>query len=509
MRRRFLRTQKRTKPPYEAFPREYIKASISLEENKTHIENAFHHSQDVMHRELTWNGKKGLLFFLDILVDKDKVQDDIIRPILSAGEGKLEEIVHIAGIQKTSDISKAITGLLKGQCIFLTEHDDTLYLLEAFNALGRSIEEPANEKIIRGSHEGFVESLSTNLYLLRKRIKNPNLTVKYITLGKTSNTRVAVVYLHGLTNPQLIEEVEKRLQSISADSIQTPGYIEDYIEDNSFSPFPQALNTERPDKTAANIIEGRAAIIMEGNPSALIVPVTFFSFYQSPDDFNDRWHIGSFFRAVRILSFFITIVLPAFYIAVVTFHHEVIPLDLIFNVKSSLQHVPFPPILEAMIMQVMLELLREAAIRLPTPIAQTIGIVGGLVIGNAVVQASLISNTMIIIVAVTAISSFVVPSAEMSTAIRLLGFPLMIGAATLGFFGIMFGIILILIHLCKLESFGTPYFAPFAPLRIKDWKDAFIRLPVWIQNERPLDAKPQYLKREWFSRGWKRNGNKK
>jgi spore germination protein KA len=246
--------------------------------------------------------------------------------------------------------------------------------------------------------------------------------------------------------------------------------------------------------------------LSEGDPTALIMPVTLFAFYQSPDDYHSRWFVGSFVRTIRFTSFLLAIQLPAIYIAVVSFHPEVLPVDLVYTLKASLDKVPFPPIMEALLMELTLELIREAGIRLPSPVGQTIGIVGGLVMGDAVVRAGLVSYTMVIVVALTAISSFVVPSNEMSTSIRIIRFPLMIAGATFGFFGIVFGMMLVLIHLTKLQSFGTPYFAPAAPLRLKDMKDTFLRLPIWKMNQRPRDSHPRRLKQEDdSSRRWKKD----
>jgi spore germination protein KA len=252
-------------------------------------------------------------------------------------------------------------------------------------------------------------------------------------------------------------------------------------------------------------MEGRVAIMVEGSPTALMAPSTFFMFYQAPDDYNMRWYTGTFVRLIRLASFIIAIGLPAFYIAVVAFHFEVIPDELIMPVKSSINEIAYPPLLEALVMVIIIELIREAGIRLPQPIGQTIGIVGGLVIGDAVVRAGLVSNLMVIVIALTAIASFVVPSNELSTSLRLLTFPLIILAGSLGFVGIIFGMMMILIHLTRLESFGTPYFAPIAPLRLKDLKDTFIRMPIYKMNNRPKDSRAIKRKAIEPSREWKKD----
>ncbi len=259
------------------------------------------------------------------------------------------------------------------------------------------------------------------------------------------------------------------------------------------------------DRVIGHLNEGRVAVFMEGNPSCLLIPVTFFAFFQSPDDYNSRWMIGSFIRAMRLVSIIIAVNLPAFYIAVIGFHFEVLPDDLVLPVVSSIRNIPFPPLIEALVMELTIELIREAGVRLPSRIGQTIGIVGGLVIGDAVVRAGLISNTMIVVVAITAVAAYSIPTTEMSDAVRFLRFPHMLLASTFGFVGIMFGFMFTLSHLCRLESFGTAYFAPWAPFRLKDIKDTFIRLPLWKFNTRPLDSKPRIMQKQSLSRGWKSN----
>ncbi|MGX1373877.1 hypothetical protein RKD56_000995 [Priestia megaterium] len=289
------------------------------------------------------------------------------------------------------------------------------------------------------------------------------------------------------------------------DGVDSGSIIEEALEDSPLSPFPQLLNTERPDRVMGNLLEGRMAVLTNGNSSALIAPVNFFSFYQSPEDYNTRALYGSFFRLLRIFSFFVAMSLPAIYIATISFHYELIPLDLVFTVKGSLENVPFPPIVEAFIMVLILELLKEASLRLPSSIAQTIGVVGGLVIGTAIVEASLVSNMMIIVIALTAVSSFVVPSNEMSTTLRILSFPMMIGAAVFGYLGIVFVLVLIVMHLVILESITMPYLIPFAPFKISGLKDVFMRMHQLYLNERPANAKPQKRQRQKAIRNWDSN----
>lgn len=486
-----------------------INVSPSLQKNKEYIQNQLFHSSDLKWRSIRFNQVEGLIVFFESLSDQQRIQKEIIRPLEENKEGTVDEIITSVEIARKSDLSQLPQALVQGNCVLLFEGTAEAFIVGVVAAYTRSILEPANEGVIRGAHDGFIENLITNLYLVRKRIENSDLVVRYYQVGKTTKTKLALLYMQDLANPDLVKEVDHRLDSIKMDTMISPGFITELIEDNPFSLFPQILFTERPDRAVANLMEGRVVILSDGDPSALILPVTFFAFFQSPDDYHSRWIVGSFIRLIRLVSFIIASLVPALYIAIIGFHPEILPTNLIYTVKSSIDRVPFPPILEAFLMQITLEVLREAGVRLPSRVGQTISIVGGLVIGESVVRAGLISYPMVIVIALTAISSFVTPSNEISTVTRILGFPLMILAAMFGLLGIMYGLLFILIHLCKLESFGTAYFAPVMPLRIKDLKDTFTRFPIWSLNQRPHDPHSKRLNQERYSRGWKHDDPRK
>ncbi|NYE08575.1 spore germination protein KA [Bacillus niacini] len=478
--------------------------SNNIERNIKMLEEHFCHTDDLMKKELAMAKQKCVILYLDPLVKKELLQTSIIEPILESEFDDIEQIVHAAEVKKTTLISEVGKQLLGGFCVIFLEECSEAYTASVGGIEGRSIEEPNNERNIKSSHDGFVEEFSSNLQLLRKRIKSPYMKVKYFTIGNLTQTKVGIVYLENLANKELVVEVERRLSSIEIDQLYSTGDLEELIEDHPFSPFPQNLATERPDRAVSYLADGKVTIIVDGSPRVLVVPITFFAFYQAPDDYNSRWLVGSFFRVIRIFSFIVAISLPAIYIAIVTFHSEVLPIGILYSIRTSLEYVPFPPFVEALTMQIILELLKEASIRLPSPIAQTIGIVGGLVIGTAVVDAHIVSNMMIVVIGFTAIASFVAPINEMGTSARLLGFPTMIAATLFGFFGIVFVLMLIFIHLCKLDSFGTPYFSPLAPFKKEELKDSFIRLPLWKLNTRPTDAKPAYANQQGRARAWKR-----
>ncbi|PGS52741.1 spore germination protein [Bacillus sp. AFS041924] len=462
------------------------------------------HTEDLVVKIIHKNAQIFAILFLESMVKIEALQAFIIEPILREKKDETGNIVKSYEIKNSTNISELGESLLDGFCLILEEDHSIGILAAAADDKERAIQEPANEQNIKGPHDGFVENINTNIQLLRKRIHSPELKVKYFTIGKITNTKVALVYLDSIANRKLVEVIEERITSIEVDSLQSTGHLEELIEDNTFSPFPQVLNTERPDRAVSYLLDGKVNLLVDGTPMVSIVPITFFAFYQAPDDYNHRWLIGSFFRIIRVFSFIIAICLPAIYIAIVSFHSEVLPIGILYSIRVSLEFVPFLPLVEAFMMQIILELLKEASIRLPSPIAQTIGIVGGLVIGTAVVEAHLVSNTMIVVIGFTAIASFVAPVSEMGTSMRLLGFPTMIMASILGFFGITLCLMLIFMHMCKLKSFGMPYFSPMAPFRKEDIKDTFIRLPMWKQSTRPTDALPQKLDRQRMSRTWKK-----
>ncbi|UAL48735.1 spore germination protein [Sutcliffiella horikoshii] len=469
--------------------------TTKLEENLLHLRERFVHSEDFIMEYLHLQDEEAYIVYIETIIDKKLVQERILEPLKESRISYRDEKRSLPLVKETNSLKEITQSLLEGSCIVLSKDCDLAYVFDVPFSNDRKVKEPETEGIIRGAHDGFVESLSTNISLIRKRIHNPNLKVKYFSIGNDSHTKVGLIYLDHIANKKTVALIEKKLSEINIDFVLAPGYIEEFVSENS-SIFPTMLSTERADRTVANLMDGRIAIMTESSPGALIAPTTFFTFYQSPDDYNSRWYFGSFIRFLRILGFLISIALPALYIAIVSFHFEILPTEIVFSIKSSLENVPYPPLIEALGMQITLEILREASIRLPSRIAQTIGVVGGLVIGTAVVEANLVSNTMIIVVAITAISSFIVPITEMGSSIRLLGFPFMIMAAMFGLIGMSFFFMFLLIHLCKLESFGTPYFAPFSTLRWAEMKDTLIRVPLPLFSKRPSDTMPQKKKKK-------------
>lgn len=469
-----------------------------LKEIKNKFTAAVHGTDDLVFREFTYQDLHGFVLYLDSLVDEKWLEDIFFKQLNQAPASKrsLQEALASASYEKKATIAECVPLLYKGQAaIVFYERGPSFFMVDAALSINRGIEEPTNERALQGTHEGFVESLLVNLHLVRRQATTEALIVRQKKVGKTIKKDVAIVYMHDRASDTVLAEIMKKLKAIDQDLTISPGVINELLQDSKRSIFPQILYSERPDVVVGNIAEGRIALLIEGNPTALILPVSFFSFLQAVDDYNFHFFLGSFLRSVRLLALCIAIFVPSLYISLVAFHFEIIPQPLIISVKSSLQNIPYPPLVEALIMEVTIELIREAGVRLPAPIGQTIGIVGGLVIGEAVVNAGLVSNMMIIVVAITAIASYVIPNTEMSSVVRLIRFPLMLASAAFGLLGVILSFFAILMHLVKLDSFGTPYFLPLAPFSLKGVKDGLLRFPYWLIQRHTRYASP-YSKRE-------------
>lgn len=442
------------------------------------LQKAFYHSSDLTVRQVDWHeGDTAILCFYASLVDAKEVQKvlDTIYARLDTDKPFWSETL-ITTLQDFS-LPQAIERVCQGETIVILPERGEMLTLSIINEVRRNLEEPINEHILRGSHEGLIERADTNLALIRKRVNNPALVVKSFSIGHQTKTKAYYLYMDGVIQPETLQEVEKRIAAIQIDYFYSIGQLSDALEDSVLSPFPQLLNTEHPDRVVANLVEGKVVVMTNISPSALIGPVTFFSFYQTPDDYNGRVVVGSFYKIVRLLSFITAVFLPAFYIAVVSFHFEVLPLELSNQVKNDVNEIPYRPLIEALILEIIMELIRESSIRLPQSVGQTIGIVGGLVIGDAIVNAGLVSNLMVIVVALTAISSYVVPSVELNSIIRMLRFPFMVLASLFGFLGIVIGVVILLIHLISLTSIKQPYFSPIVPFQPKAVYKIFLRWP--------------------------------
>lgn len=485
--------------------------SDRLSENIEVISNMFTLTPDLVIRSLTSHYMEGqvTLVYLDGLVDKNSINNNILRPLMASVEQDgigIFDLLSVSQISRVCDFQSVEDKILQGSSLLFIDGKREAYALDTNGWPQRAIEDPQLEASLKGGHQGFVETALQNIALIRRYIPNRELKIKEFWIGERGVCKVSVMFVEDIVDPEMLQNLEDRINALTVDAVLNTGELEEMIEDNPYSPFPQFFTTERPDTAASHLLQGRIAIVVDRSPSVLIAPTTFISFFHSVDDYSTRWLVASFIRLLRFLAMMVATFLPAIYIALISYNYELIPLDLILTVGESRERVPFPPLIEAVMMELTLEMLREAGIRLPSPIGQTVGIVGGIVIGQAIVQAGIVSNVMVIVVAFTAISSFIFPNYDMAAAIRLVRFAMMGLASMFGIIGIIIGFMILIGHLISLESLGAPYGSPLAPVRFRDWKDLFVRLPLWLMKDRPTSALSIQSRRQ--GKNWRKEDQK-
>lgn len=477
----------------------------SLSTNINQLKQTFNLAPDLVIRHIQSDpaAASAALVYLDEMVDKHAINSIILHDLVHATPDKHFRLTDYnrGGIQLASDWKLIEDSILHGDSVLFVDGLPTVCIYNTKGWPQRAVEDSKIEASLRGSHQGFVETGSQNIALIRRYIPNKELKIKVLTVGERGKATVSILYLGDVANLEVLTELETRINEIEIDAITNTGELAELIEDNPYSPFPQFLLTERPDTSASHILEGRFVVVVDRSPTVLVAPAIFVSFFQSVDDYNSRWLIASFIRLLRYFALFIALFLPAAYIAFISFNYEVIPVQFILSIAETRARVPFPPFIEAIVMEITLEMMREASIRLPTAIGQTIGIVGGIIIGQAAVQAGIVSNIMVIVVASTAIASFIIPNYDMGASIRLLRFPMMLLASMFGIVGIVTGCIVLVVHFVSLESLGTPYASPLAPWRFSDMKDVFVRLPLWKMSKRPKGARATQSVKQNSQRG--------
>ncbi|MEW6663330.1 MAG: spore germination protein [Bacillota bacterium] len=473
--------------------------SSSLEQNVQRLRDSLGNASDLVIRnlEITPTEVIGAVLWLDSLVETKIISDHILRPFMELREkagienlrlplaAELKNNITAAELFEASTMEQVVAGLLDGKAVIILDKATQAFVVTAAGLKERSVEEPETEVVVRGPREGFTESLKTNTGLVRKRLRTPHFRVETFVLGKQTNTKVSLLYLANIANPLVVAEVKNRISRIRIDGVIESSYIEEMIEDAPFTLFPTIDNTERPDTLVAQLLEGRVGIMIDGTPFALTGPVVFWQYLQASEDYYLRFPMASFIRILRYLAFLASLVLPSLYVAGVTFHPAMIPIPLLITVASAREGVPFPPVFEALLMELTFEGLREAGVRMPRAIGQAVSIVGALILGEAAITANIVSPAMVMVVAGTAIASFIIPSPDAAIATRLLRFPMLLLAGTIGLFGVLWGIVLLHIHLCTLRSFGVPYLSPVFPANYNSLKDIFVRAPHWAMRSRP------------------------
>jgi len=465
--------------------------------NLKEIENRFVNCPDVVIKKVYFkDGCEGCFIYMIGMTNLEILNRDLVEPIMGIDVSKAiknKSIFNVssAEIKLQYEFEEIIKLILAGNVALLIDGVDCAVLGKFRRTESRGIEEPDTEKNVKGPREGFTELITTNIAILRRHISNTTLKFKSFKVGETTNQTLAVAYIQGIVNEDILDRLIKKIEKINYDGLIAIGYVEQMIMDFPNSPLPQYLATERPDKAVAALLEGRFVILLDGTPITLIAPVSFFSFFQALDDYSTNWMYGSFIRVVRYISALVAVFLPALYISVISFHYYMVPLNLLIPLAESRSKVPFPPIIEALIMEITIEMIREASIRLPSYISTSIGVVGGIIIGQAAVDAGIVSNMLIIVVAATAVASFVVPSYDFGLSLRFLRFALMIISSIFGIVGIVSVTALILSELVTIESLGQPYFQPLIPFKKGDLKDTILRFPIGFLRKRSVMTHPK------------------
>lgn len=493
-------------------------------------------SSDINIREFKINIKtkifKAAIFFIDGITDSTSINEFILKPLFKKDKNNIKGIynkklellkynnisnkkykLHVkkfdvqnylfnliiphSNVKLENDLNKIISYINKGFTLLLIENLNQAFLIETKNNNFRSISEPMTEPIIKSSHQGFIEDIRTNTSMLRKIINNENLIFENISVGNLTKTDITICYMENITNESLISEIKFRLNNINIDSILYLNDIESLIVDDPISIFPQISSTERPDKAAFNILNGKVIILINGLPYALIIPTIFIDFLSASEDNNLNFIFANFLKIIRYVSFFIALLLPGFYIAITTFHQELIPSELLFAITTSRKSIPFPIILEILIMEFSFELLQEASIRVSSSFSTTIGIIGALILGDAAVSAHIVSPILIIIVAFTGISIFSIPDYSLKYSVRILRFLFIILGYFSGFLGIGFASFILFCYMSNLSSFGINYFSPYFPDK-KDSSNNIFSKPIWKKNKRDkfLNTKRPNLEKE-------------
>lgn len=476
--------------------------SRNIDENIGKIKSELGSPSDIAINIYKSDISKGLRYaniFIETLVDTDSVNNLSTNMIEILKKNIRQEILtpedcfsifrdyslSFRNSSEGSDYDSLFKSLLSGNIILLVDGYDMFVSIDFYFTEGRAVGEPTTQSIIRGPKECFVEKTDVSISLVRKRLKTKDLRVENLTLGSVTNTKITLMYIDKIAKKEIIDEIRRRLSKIKIDAILDSGNIEELIKDDRYSIFPELLDSEKPDSVAANLLEGRVAIFVEGSAYVLTAPALFVEFLQVSEDYYHHFIVSTFIRILRYSAAALTLFVPALYISLLSFHQEMIPTPLLISIAAQREGIPFPVFIEAILMEGVFEILREAGIRMPRVIGPAISIVGALVLGQAAVEAGIVSAIMVIIVSITAISSFAIPNYSLGNAIRMIRFVLMVLAGMFGLYGVFMGFIALILHLCKLKSIGIPYMLPIAPKTKYATKDTIIRYPLWLNKTRP------------------------
>lgn len=487
--------------PFDIRPDYNQPVSPDYRVNLDYCKNLKGKNVDVLIREFTLaDGRRSFAVLVDGMCSKESAEQNLILPAMQLNINgnresmppleQLQKIILNTEISEQPSLSKGYISALTGDLFLCIEGLNVGFVIGARSIESRSVSPSETAGSIIGPHEGFTENLRTNTALLRRRISDPNLTIEMLQVGLRSHTSVALCYIVGVTNDTLISDVRQRIEGITIDLLNDSGELEQLIEQYPLSPFPQIGGTEKPDMAAAEVCEGRIAIIVNGSPYVLLAPATMSSMMQVAEDGYQRWTYSSFLKVVRWAAFFLSVTAPSLYVAIVAYNPGLLPVDLLLLSAANRINVPFSAVTEVIIMEFFIELLREASIRLPGSISSAMSIVGGLIVGDAAIRAGLVSPLLIIIIGLTSLTSFVIPSYELASSLRLVKYFLLALSAIFGIFGLTVGLVLFVSQLCALYSYGTEFTAPFSPAYRKSFLESLIELPIFRRNTRPEYYEP-------------------
>lgn len=482
-----------------------IRISKYLDKNIAVLEALFAKCGDVAQKTIVLERAEGStrihLIYIDGLVDVQQVEDSVVKPLIYEWRGRdtrdiwssiMYKEAHAIEITREQSFDKAVNSVLKGDTAIFVDGYYEAMIVSTKKLPLRGIEENDKEAGMRGPKDSFNEGFRSSTALIRRRIRDVRLKVEQGNIGQRSKTDYAIMYMEDIANHSLVEDIRERIEKYDIDGIFDSGMAEHLMEDNWYSPFPMFQSTTRPDKVASGLVEGRVAVVFDNSPEVIMAPNNFNMLLQASDDYYNRWAVGTFARILRYIAAFLAITFPGLYIAVTVFHSEMLPTKLLYAIASARTMVTFPIVVEMLIMEFLFELLREAGIRLPGPLGNTIGVVGGLIVGQSAVEAGIVSTIVVIVVALSAIASFAIPNEEFASVFRLLKFFIILTSACMGLFGFILGLLVIAVHLSDLKSFGVPYLLPVVG-DIKGnksgKKDFVIRGPLKTLKYRPLWAR--------------------
>jgi len=472
-----------------------VNINLNLKENLDLINDRIGKNNIVVTKSLLIGNEEqleGAIIYINGLASKDIIDRDVLHPLMLHIKENLKDkpnimeyiskkYITMSNTKIEKDINNILSSLKRGQTALLLENSDEAIIIDTSSGDYRSISEPTNESSIRGSREGFIEKLETNTSIIKRRIRDENLVIENMVLGRRTQRDLAIIYIDNIVDKNVLQELKYKLSSIDVDSVSLMGYIQQYIENDAYSIFPQSRTTERPDIVEGNLMEGRIAVMLEGTPMVLLTPSIFIEFFQAIEDYTQRTIVSSFTRILRALSVIIVITFPSIYLTLIKFNAELIPIKFVNTIIQSRSNIPLTPFMEILSMEIIVEFLREGGLRLPPKVNQTLSVVGGIIIGQAAIKAGIVSSSTLLIIGISIIAAFLTPNYDMSLAVRFIRFPMLILSNYLGLLGLTAGFFFLLVHICSLESLGVPYFS----FHNEEYKDIFIRSPLWTMNKRP------------------------